>query len=109
MQQKLKIIKNEIINLREKSGPRANIPQYLWQQIYECSQSIPLKDVCKNIEISLNNAQIKIKKYSNTFDLDDFSCTQEPKLIQIPIAESRPRPIMEMILPGGAIIKVYSA
>jgi hypothetical protein len=102
MNQKLLSIKKQITALKEAGGSRARIPTHLWQEISECCDSQPLKEVCQFIGINLASTQSKLKriKTNHTSSLDTSF-----KLVQLP---SSPTPIMELSLGNGTIIRVFS-
>lgn len=102
MNQKILSIKKQISALKETSGPRARIPTHLWQEISQCCESRPLKDVCQFIGINPVSTQSKLKriKADHTSSLDTSF-----QLVQLP---NSPTPIMELSLGNGNIIRVFS-
>lgn len=101
-QQKIQLIKQQIIQIRSKKGPRARIPTSLWAQIQELSHTVPLKELCLSIDIDHTNARAKLKKLNQ--QETEASHQPLPSLIQL---KTSPSPVMELSLKSGTIIRVF--
>ena len=88
-------LKNQIQQLRASKGPRAKIPSDIWSKISHISQSLPLKELCREVGINPVYARKKMSKSSSPI---------HKAFIQLP---SSPMPLLELTLKSGAVIKVF--
>jgi len=100
MVEKLDSIKEMINDHKADKGAKAKFPTEVWIAIKRATEEFTLKDICNYLEISYQNALKKLKALENNGGERGL-----PKIIQLP---HLPTPTMEMVLPSGTIIKVYS-
>ncbi len=106
MREKIESIRDQIAELKAAKGTRTKIPDSFFKMIEEYSHQIPLKDICNTIGIDLQNTQRRIGKMKGASNNNKMIKTT--KLIQLPglVGGS---PIMEMSLPSGVVITVYTS
>ena len=116
MKGKIKSIKNQLESQKKKNNGRLVIPLSIWQKIYECSKVMPIAQICEELNIDTNNARRRMRQFNSdepkVVKRKSKSSVSGPKpsLVQLENTQDCGNsPLMEISLPSGASIKVYTA